>query len=279
MSFAVPAPSISSESSAISIGSWFRLMADTAWSTLVSRMMGTGPIAYVLSWLMWPVMHMVFMSFLYRSNAELRNYAIVASAGQAILFGLIFNGGEMLDRARAQGFLGNFFLSPMPRFVWLGGLQLCALIETIVNAVLAIALGVLWFDAPIDPDIPAVAVSLVLITIALWGASVMLASAGLYTRNANFLSNLIMPVLTVFSGAMYPVDRMSDWIRIPARCLPFSYANDALVASLTNHASIADQWGTLLPLAGFAVVLPVIGVLMFRRAEFAVRTLGTLELA
>ena len=52
----------------------------------------------------------------------------------------------------------------------------------------------------------------------------------------------------------------------------------ALVASVTEHASLADVADDLLPLAGFAVLLPVLGIRAFRTIERRVRDQGALEL-
>lgn len=62
----------------------------------------------------------------------------------------------------------------------------------------------------------------------------------------------------LLTGTMYPVALMPDWIRISARALLFSYGMEAMVASLTQNASISDLTNTLLPLLGFAAVLPII---------------------
>lgn len=273
MSSAKVAPSISSN-----LGTWIGLILSTAKSTMVMRVLATGPLSYILSWLMWPLFNMIFVAYLYHGNADLRNYAIVASSGHAILMGLVFNSGEMLDGARRQGFLGTLFLSPLPRYVWIGGYQLVALLETTFNAVMSVGLGVIVFGVDLDVNLPSLLVTLALMTIALWGASMILSSIGLYTRNANFLSNLVMPFMTLLSGSMYPVDRMPDWIRIPARLLPFAYGNEALFGALTRDASIASLDSKLLPLAVFAIILPALGIAMFRRAERSVRRWGTLEL-
>ncbi len=44
-------------------------------------------------------------------------------------------------------------------------------------------------------------------------------------------------------------------------------------------ASAEDLTGTLLPLPGFAVELPLLGIASFRDMEHAVRKIGSLEIA
>lgn len=281
MSSAVQARSISSDASATGMG--WRNYGWVIWETAVTvaktRIQGMGVVGYSITWLTLPLMEMLLLAFIYQNNRDLLEYAVIASAGMSILFALIFNGGEILDGQRRRGTLGNLFLAPLPRYVWLGGFQLFALIEAIVNASIAVVAGAWFFDIELSVNWLTLVVTIALLTSALWGTSLILGALGITVRNANFLSNLIFPFLTLFAGTMYPVSLMPDWIRIPARTLPFSYGIEALVAALTENASVANLFGTLLPLLGFAVVLPIIGILMFRRMERAVRMIGSLEIA
>ena len=281
MSSAAPARSISSDGlmRPPTWGHYLLVIRETAIMVARTRIQSMGVPGYLLTWLTLPLMQMLLLAFIYQNDQDLLEYAVVASAGMAILFALIFNGGEILDSERSRGTLGNLFLAPLPRYVWLGGFQLVALVEAVVNASIAIVAGAWFFDIELSINVPTLIVTFVLIAAALWGMSLMLGALGIVVRNANFLSNLIFPFLTLVAGTMYPVALMPDWIRIPARMLPFSYGIEALVAALTQNASIAELSGTLLPLLGFAVVLPVIGVQAFRRMERAVRKIGSLEIA
>ena len=97
-------------------------------------------------------------------------------------------------------------------------------------------------------------------------------------RNANQLSNLVFPILLLVAGTMYPIAMMPGWIEVPARCLPFGYGIQAMVDSVTKGASLSEVSGDLWPLAGFAVVLPLLGIAAFRAVERRTRIRGTLEL-
>ncbi len=280
MSYADPARSISSEPAALpSWRSWPRVIGATAATIARTRIQGMGVLGYSLTWLTLPLVSVIMLAFIYRENDALLAYAIVAGAGTALLFGLIFNGGEILDAERQRGTLGNLFLAPLPRFVWLGGFQAFALMESIVNGAIAVGAGAWLFDVPLDIGWLALVVTIVLFSAALWGLSVILGAVGLLTRNANFLSNLIFPFMLVLSGTMFPVGQMPDWVRIPARMLPFSYGIEAMAAALTTNAPVADLASSLLPLLGFALALPVLGVVAFRRMERAVRQIGNLDIA
>lgn len=255
------------------------VMRETAITIAKTRIQEMGVLGYALTWMMLPLLEMVSLAFIYTNDRELREYAVIASAGMAMIFTLTFNGGEILDDERRRGTLGNLFLAPMPRYVWLGGFQLFALLEATANGAIAVIAGTLLFDVDLAINVPSAVVTVVLLAAALWGTSLILGSLGIVARNANFLSNLLFPFLTLFAGTMYPVALMPDWVRIPARALPFGYGMEALVAALTRDAPIAELGEKLLPLLGFAIVLPIIGVLMFRYMERAVRQIGSLEIA
>jgi ABC-2 type transport system permease protein len=243
-----------------------------------TRVQGMGVLGYSLTWLMLPLFEMMTLALIYRNSPDLQGYAVISSVGAAVLFALLFNSGEILDAERGRGTLGNLFLVPTPRFVWLAGFQLFALIEAVANATVAITAGTLIFDVPLDVNVVTLAATLVLFSLALWGMSLILGSVGLMVRSANALSNILYPVLLPLSGVMYPLDRIPDWLRIPARCLPFGYGIDAFNAALSRGASLDEVGGSLLRLALFAVVLPVIGVWLFHSTDRAVRKIGSLEI-
>lgn len=279
MSCAAPARSTSSKMQNPAWRHHLAVIRETALMVARQRILSMGVIGYSLTWLTLPLMQLLLLAFIYRDDQALLEYAVVASAGMAMLFGLIFNGGEILDSERRRGTLGNLFLAPLPRYVWLGGFQCFALVEAIVNASIAVAAGAWFFGIELSINVLTLAVTIALLSAALWGLSLILGAFGIVVRNANFLSNLIFPFVTVFAGTMYPVNLMPDWIRIPARALPFSYGIEALVAALTRNASVTELAGTLVPLSGFAIALPLIGIQMFRSMEHAVRKIGSLEIA
>ncbi|MEP6665538.1 MAG: ABC transporter permease [Nocardioidaceae bacterium] len=119
---------------------------------------------------------------------------------------------------------------------------------------------------------------MLLLLACMWGFSMVVGSIGLALRDPNQLSNLLFPIMMLVAGTMYPIDLMPDWVRLPARCLPFGYAMQALVDSVVNHAAVSKLKDELLPLAAFAIALPLLGIGAFRAVERPVRMQGALEL-
>lgn len=262
------------------VGSRARLAVVLAAATTVgkAKVLTSGPFFYALVWLSFPVFNLFLVGLIYRGSPELRNYAIVGGACTAMLFGMLYNAGEILDTERHRGTLGNLFLAPVPRYAWLAGFQLFAVTEALTCAAITLTGGALAFRLRLDINVPALLVTVALFVACMWGFSMVAGSIGVAIRDANQLSNLLFTPVTLLAGTMFPLGDMPSWLAIPARCLPFSYGVQALVDATTTGASVADLWPDLLPLLGFAVCLPVLGIVAFNWVERLTRRRGTLEL-
>jgi ABC-2 type transport system permease protein len=255
------------------------------WQVVLSTAVASGKVKigqsgvffYALVWLSFPIFGSITAALIYKNNIELRNYAIVAGSAVSFIFLMLYGSSSVLDNERQRGTLGSLFLAPTPRYAWLGGYQLFNLVEVLVSASASLAIGVVLFGVDLSINPWSLLVTLTLFFSALWGLSMVIGSIGVVIRDANQLTNLIFNIVLIFAGTMFPIDRMPDWVQIPARCLPFSYGMESLVGSITEGASIADLRSSLLPLAGFAIVLPLIGYAVFSRLERLSRTNGTLE--
>jgi ABC-2 type transport system permease protein len=241
-----------------------------------TKIQTTGLFFYALIWLSFPVFNLFLVALIYRGNAQLQNYAIVAGAGMAMLFGMQFNACEILDGERQRGTLGNLFLAPVPRYAWLAGFQLYAILEALTAAVITLTGGVLAFGLHLRIDVLALLLVFTLFVCCMWGFSMIVGAIGVAIRDANMLSNLLFTPVALLAGTMFPLAVMPGWLRIPAHALPFSYAIQGLVDATTRDQ--LQVWDTLLPLAGFAVALPLLGMFAFRRIERLTRRQGSLEL-
>ena len=256
-----------------------RMMGSVARSTAMQRIRRNGIFFYALVWTGPAVFGTLLVIFIYRDNPALRDYAIIGGIGVALLFGMQYNAGPDPRRAAARGDAGQ----PL-RLTW----------PSLCLARRLPAVSPWWspsspprsrsrsgpsiFGLTVDVDPMTLVVVLALLLLSMWGFSMLVGAVGLALRDANQLSNLLSPITTLFAGTMYPVDLMPDWVRIPAHFLPFSYGMDALVRAVTLHASLGDVIDDLLPLLGFAIVLPLIGMAAFRRVERRVRVEGALDL-
>lgn len=266
-----------SKSFSLSIKRNWMIAQDIALLSAKSKIFQSGPLFYIMVWSSFPIFSLLSVALIYRNDEALRDYAVVAGSASAFIFLMLYGAGQVLDEERRRGTLGALFLAPAPRFSWLGGFQLMTFAEMLFSAMMSLIIGVLIFGVELAVNIPALLVSLVLFCSALWGFSMVIGSIGVAIRDANQLSNLLFNIIVILAGTMIPIDRLPDWLQIPARCLPFGYGMEAFVGSLANGSSIRELQSSLLPLAGFAIVLPIAGIAVFRILERRSRAHGALE--
>lgn len=275
-----PSTSISPSNSRPSGGAALFSAMLASWQAKVrERMHERGLAGYLAIWMLRPIFEISLAGLIYGSgHHDLVRYSVVALAANAFVFNTIFYIGEILDGERIRGTLLGLFLAPCSRFAWLSGFTLVGVVETVLVAAVALAFGHFAFHVPFDPNYPALALSLVLFFASLWGLGFVFSAVGVLLKKANQLSNVIFPIATLLGGIYYPVARLPIWLRVPARALPLGYGTQALASATLDHASIRTLAPQLLPLAAFALVLPVAGVLAFNWLERLVREQGELDL-
>ncbi|MGH2533493.1 MAG: ABC transporter permease [Thermomicrobiales bacterium] len=273
----VPAPSISIRSER-RLKHEIRAVAASWRAKSLERLQWVGFGGYFLIWLALPVLQLAMTGLIYGDRPDLQRYAVVAIAASSLLLSAVFFAGEILDRERRGGTLPALFLAPCSRLSWLGGFQLAGLVEAIVISTVSLLLGRYGYGVTFDPHYPALAVTLVLFLAALWGMSMIFGAIGLLLKKANEFSNVVFPIALLLGGIYYPVAALPDWLRIPARALPLGYGFQALADAALDHAGFRDIAPQLLPLAAFALILPLAGMFTFRWLERLVRIRGELDL-
>ncbi len=245
----------------------------------LERFRAWGLGGYMLIWLVQPVFTVSVAALIYgHSRPELLGYAVIGVAANAFVINTLFYIGEILDRERVKGTLVGLFLAPCPRLSWLTGFALVGLGETVLVASAGLLFGWWALGVRFDPNYPALVLTLLLFVASLWGIGFVFSAIGLYIKKANPFSNLISPVAFLLGGVYYPVSLLPDWLRYPARALPLGYGMQALADAALHHAGFRALAPQLLPLAGFALVLPIVGIQTFAFLERLVRERGELDL-
>lgn len=234
---------------------------------------------YAAVWVIRPIFDLAIAALIYAGGGrDLIPYLVVAMSANSLVWVTLFWVGEILDRERINGTLVTLFLTPCSRLSWLAGFAAAGVVETAAAALAVGLAGRILFGVRLDPNLAALGVSLVLFVLALTGLGLILSAVGLLIKKANQLANLVLPVLTLLGGVYYPVSRLPLGLRIPARALPLGYGMEAISGAALHHASLAALAPSLLPLAGFAVALPLVGAATFGALERLVRRRGEVDL-
>lgn len=265
----IPASRVRVEAQA-TIASWRAMTAE--------RLFHMGAAGGAATWLVIPLMSMVVFSIVYGTGSQLFRYFVVAQACNTLVMNTVFWVGEILDRERAKGTLVSLFLAPCSRFAWLSGFILAGVLETVLVSTAVLTFAYLVFDVRLDPNLPALGVTVLLFALALWGMGLIFSGIGLLIKKANPLANLVYSGLMLLGGLYFPVSELPDLLRYLARALPVGYGLQAIADAALYNAGFSDIAPELIPLAAFAVGLPVAGALMFNWMERKVRVRGELDL-
>ena len=261
-----------------SISNEFRAAA-VAWLMMFRERFYLYGRTYALDWMVRPIFEMSIAALIYiHSEAERIAYVVVALAASQLLFSSIYFVGEILDRERIKGTLPSLFLTPCRRTSWMAGYAFAGIGETLGRAAVILLAGIVLFDVRLDPAFGTLAVVLPIFILSLSGIALILCGIGLLIKRANALSNLVSPVFILLGGVYFPVDTLPDSLRYIARGLPIGYGMDAITAAAIHQASLTDVWDSLLPLMGFAIVSPILGLLAFNRIDALVRRRGEIDI-
>jgi ABC-2 type transport system permease protein len=269
-----PASSISTDPRSALIAA-----AASARALLTDRYQYVGLSGYVIGWLIMPLFWLSLVGLVYRGvRPDLLGYVVVGTAANSFIGNALYGIGEMLDRERVRGTLVALFLAPCPRISWLTGFSVTGLIDTCAAALATLLFGRFVFGVRFNVDAPAFVLSLALFVLALWGLGLLFMAVGLVSKRSNDVSNLVSPFLTLLGGVFYPIAILPLPLQIPARALPIGYGVQAMSAALLHRATLSAILPDLLPLAGFALGLPLAGILAFGWVERGVRARGELDL-
>jgi ABC-2 type transport system permease protein len=245
----------------------------------IERLVHGGLPGYFATFVAYPLFQICVIALIYgKDHRDLLNYSAVALAANSCIFTMIYFVGEILDRERVKGTLIGLFLAPSPRLSWLTGFALVGVVEMAASAVVTLVASYTLLGVRFDVNWASLVVTLALFMASLWGIGIVFSAIGLYIKKANPFSNLVSPFFILLGGIYYPVSLLPDPLRWLARGLPMGYGMQGLADAALHNASIATLAPQLLPLLGFAIGLPILGVWAFKWIERAVRVQGELDL-
>jgi len=190
--------------------------------------------------------------------------------------------GVNIRREQVQGTLEQLYLSPASKFaslvsrvttilVWTG------LLSIVGAAVMAFLIGDLPFKNP------GLGVYLLVMTLlGTFGMGFAFAAMTFYLKEtANTIANLLQFALIVLCAIFFPFSALPDAIVFMSRLLPPAYAVDAFRSALMGFPPGFPELATFpvefVIVTLFGVLMPLIGYLLYRRAEDAARRDGSLS--
>jgi ABC-2 type transport system permease protein len=154
---------------------------------------------------------------------------------------------------RQQGVLKRMRGTPLPSSVYLGGLALNALANTVIQVAIVLIAGNLLFGVEGIKDVLELAVFLVVGVVCFASLGVAFSHVIPNSESAPaYINAVFLPIIFV-SGVFYDADNAPSFVRDIAEIFPLVHLIDGLSASLVTGASLADLAGDLAVLALWSV--------------------------
>lgn len=184
--------------------------------------------------------------------------------------------------------LKYIYIAPVQVPIYLIGRGFAKFVFGSLAVFITIAVGVYFLHLPLDlslVDWPLFVVSLVmgLVMLAMMGLTlggVML----LIVNNANFVGEAVAGALFLFSGAIFPISILPNWLQPIGYIVPISYWLELLRRALVGHVAEAFPTfsrfsnGQLLGiLTGLTLFFTVVGFLTFRYCDHQAREKGYID--
>jgi ABC-2 type transport system permease protein len=165
---------------------------------------------------------------------------------------------------REKLILKRLAATPLRRWQLVGSNVLMRLLIALVQAVIIVGVGAIFFGVRITGSIPMVVGFVVLGAVAFLALGYVVASYTMTEDSANGVTSVIQFPMMFLSGTFFPIDQMPDVLQSIARIIPLTYLSDALRQVMVGGAAFAPLSVCAAVLMGWLVVCFGIAAVKFR---------------
>lgn len=223
-------------------------------------------LASVLTPLMWLVLLGSGLgSVVDFGGVNYRTYIFPGILSMASIFGSIFFGTYIIWDKKID-FLKEVMAAPISRTAIFLGKALGGTTDVLIQILILLVIGLFIGIQYTLISIIGVLIIIFILTLGLVSIGLTLGSRMESTEGFGFIVSLVILPLFFLSGALYPVDKLPEWLMIFNRMDPVTYAVDGLRGMLLglNHF---DIWFDLGVLTAFSLVMIGVGTHAFQRMK------------
>jgi ABC-2 type transport system permease protein len=169
-----------------------------------------------------------------------------------------------LVQQREKGILKRLGATPLARWKLVGSNVLMRLMVAIIDAVVIIGIGLVFFGVQVVGSVLAVGAMVLLGAGAFLAIGFMLASFLKTEEQATGVVQVVQLPMMFLSGIFFSFDFLPGFLQTVARFLPLTYLGDALRQTMVNGTQVAPLQIDVLILAGWLVVCLAISARSFR---------------
>jgi ABC-2 type transport system permease protein len=212
----------------------------------------------------------------YAGTSDYISFVLVGAVLNNFIQSVFWGMGYSLKTDMDAGVLESNWMTPTARPILLIGRTFSNLFITTLSSLAMLLIAALLFGfRPTGSVLSAVLVVLPLL-IGLYGFGIAFAAIVLMMRDANALVDMSSYLVSVFSGAQFPVQSLPRWLMPLSLILPVTYGYDAVRGLLLRTTTILPVGLEIAILVVFMFILIWLGVRIFYQLERKVRARGTL---
>jgi ABC-2 type transport system permease protein len=169
-----------------------------------------------------------------------------------------------LVQQREKGILKRLGATPLARWKLVGSNVLLRLMVAVVDAVLILGIGYVFFDVQIVGNLLEAAGVVLLGAASFLAIGFMLASFLKTEEQATGVVQIVQLPMMFLSGIFFSFDFLPGFLQTIARFLPLTYLGDAMRQVMVNGTQVAPLGMDLAILTGWLVVCLTIAARTFR---------------
>lgn len=185
-----------------------------------------------------------------------------------IIFGLLIlipTSARIMVSDKEKGFLSRLLTTPARPLDFISGYSLCLVAIAIIQIIIFIA-AARGFGMDIVGSLWLAFLIFLLTGLCSIGIGMVVASLTKSENQAEPLCWLFAMPLAMLSGVWFSIEMLPSYLRAAAYAFPYAHAIDASRAILTRGVGLEAISNDLLFLAGWAVGIFAIGIILFRRS-------------
>ena len=165
---------------------------------------------------------------------------------------------------REKGILKRLAVTPLRRSQLVGSNTLMRLLLALVQAVIIVGAGVLFFGVQVTGSLLLAAAFVVLGAVSFLSLGYVLASFTKTEDAANGITQVVQFPMMFLSGVFFPIAAMPEFLQSIARLIPLTYLADALRQVMVGGVPFAPLWVCAVVLLAWLVVCFAIASRKFR---------------
>lgn len=202
---------------------------------------------------------------LYNPEIKSVNYMIPGVIGMLLVLTTLLLTAAALVRERERGTLEQLIVMPVRRYELILGKILPFILIGLINIVLAVVVGTLWFNVPLRGSILLLFALTMVFVFTNLGLGLFISTVSKTQQQAMTSAYFIMFPSMLLSGMVYPIESMPKIIQYITYLIPLRYLLTIVRGIFLKGAGFRELWQDTLILAVYGLVIFVLSILRFQK--------------